>query len=104
VVRLASEIAGAIRAGGDETPILIGGANASPACALQCLPPLKLPHIVYTVHQYEPYEYTHQAGQKSDYNCGDLSDASPRPRRIARPRKAKEQLERRRRGFIQLQP
>lgn len=98
---LAGQIAQAIRDAHDPTPILIGGANASPACALECLPTLKLPNIVYTVHQYEPYTYTHQAvgkegkeeEQHSFYNCKDLSNASPKPKYVDRPRNAKEKLE-----------
>jgi hypothetical protein len=99
---LAGRIAQAIRDANDTTPILVGGANASPACALECLPALKLPGIVYTVHQYEPYTYTHQAvgkegeeeEQHSNYNCEDLSNASPKPRYVGRPRRTEEKLER----------
>jgi hypothetical protein len=98
---LAGRIAQALRDAHDATPILVAGANASPACALECLPTIKLPDIVYTVHQYEPFIYTHQAvgkegeeqEQKSEYNCEDLSNVSPTPRYVSRPRGTKEKLE-----------
>lgn len=98
---LAGEVARAIRDAGDMTPVLVGGANASPACALECLPTLALPNVVYTVHQYEPFIYTHQMvrredheqEQRSEYNCEDLSNVSPKPRRVDRPRNTKARLE-----------
>jgi hypothetical protein len=101
---LANDIASAIRAAGDETPILVGGANASSACALECLPPLKLTNIVYTAHQYDPYTYTHQAiavegeegeqEQKSQFDCKTRRSTSPDPKKVRRPRDAKQKLKR----------
>lgn len=84
---LAGRIAKEIRRIPDDTPILVGGANASAACALECLPPIDSPGIVYAVHQYAPYNYTHQTvskrgdqvQQKSNYDCKNLRDKSPRP-------------------------
>lgn len=99
---LAGKIAKQIRDGGDETPILVGGANGSSACSLACLPAITSSNVVYTAHQYEPFIYTHQAvgpegeeeQQKSEFDCKSLKSASPRPRKVNRPDGAKGRLER----------
>lgn len=99
---LAGDIARAIRNAGDATPILVGGANASTACSLQCLPALDLPNIVYTVHQYQPYRYTHQVlvrngkdvAQNSTYDCCSLVGTSPTPIPVPTPEDDRANLER----------
>jgi hypothetical protein len=54
------DLVSAIRTIDKETPILVGGNSYS---SVEWLPYLQLdndPHIVYTIHQYSPHEYTHQ--------------------------------------------
>lgn len=100
---LSKEIAQAIRGAGDTTPILVAGAYAATACSLECLPPLDLPHVVYTVHQYAPYRYTHQVivkrgkevGQKSEYDCNNnLKSKVRKPKYVGRPDNTRLRLER----------
>ncbi len=50
----------AIRAVDTSTPILVGGNSYSGVEWLPYLQPVDAPHIVYTIHQYSPHEYTHQ--------------------------------------------
>ncbi len=50
----------AIRTVDTQTPILVGGNSYSGVEWLPYLQPVDDPHIVYTIHQYSPYEYTHQ--------------------------------------------
>jgi hypothetical protein len=70
---LAEKLAEAIRREDTRTPILIGGANVSTACALSCIDPRrsdKYGRVVYVAHQYEPYDlYTHQANRFARYKC-----------------------------------
>jgi hypothetical protein len=50
----------AIREVDASTPILVGGNNYSGVEWLPYLQPVDDAHIVYTIHQYSPHEYTHQ--------------------------------------------
>ncbi len=50
----------AIREVDSFTPILVGGNNYSGAEWLPYLTLVDDPHMVYTIHQYSPHEYTHQ--------------------------------------------
>lgn len=54
------EITMAIRQVDPETPILIGGMSYSSIYWLSYLQPTSDSHTVYTVHMYEPFNYTHQ--------------------------------------------
>jgi len=58
--RLYPEIVAAVREVDPETPILVGGMGYSAVEWLPYLEPVDDPYVVYTVHQYEPYVYTHQ--------------------------------------------
>ena len=58
--QLYPRIVKAIREVDPETPILVGGMGYSAVEWLPYLEPLDDPCMVYTVHQYEPYRYTHQ--------------------------------------------
>ena len=58
--QLYPRIVAAIRQVDPDTPILIGGMGHSAVEWLPYLKPLTYTHLVYTVHQYEPYVYTHQ--------------------------------------------
>jgi len=53
-------IVAAIREVDPETPVLVGGMGYSGVEWLPYLQPVADPHVVYTVHQYEPFVYTHQ--------------------------------------------
>ncbi len=59
--QLAARIVQAIRSVDPETPILVGGMNYSSLDWLSALAPLPDSRVVYGVHNYEPYNYTHQA-------------------------------------------
>jgi len=61
--QLHPRISSAIREVDDDTPILIGGMAYSAVSWLPYLVPTGDPRTVYTVHQYEPYVYTHQDWQ-----------------------------------------
>ena len=50
----------AIRKVDSDTPILIGGNGYSHAEWLPLVEPVDDARIVYTVHQYQPFDYTHQ--------------------------------------------
>lgn len=54
------DLVSAIREGDEETPILVGGNSYSDIDWLPNLQPVDDPRIVYTFHQYNPHEYTHQ--------------------------------------------
>ncbi len=58
--QLYPRITAAIRQVDTETPILIGGMGYSGVAWLPYLQPTGDPRTVYTVHQYEPVNYTHQ--------------------------------------------
>jgi hypothetical protein len=58
--RLYPRIVEAIREVDPNTPILIGGMGYSAVGWLPYLKPVDDPCTIYTVHQYEPYLYTHQ--------------------------------------------
>ena len=58
--QLYPDIVSAIREVDPETPILIGGMGYSAVEWLPYLEPVDDPRVVYTVHQYEPFVYTHQ--------------------------------------------
>lgn len=58
--QLYPRITAAIREVDTETPILIGGNGYSSLDWLPYVTPTNDPRTVYTVHQYEPYKYTHQ--------------------------------------------
>lgn len=72
---LAGRLAEAVRREDTRTPILIGGAKVSSVCSLSCIDPgrfNKYGRIVYTAHQYDPYElYTHQDNRNAEYKCDD---------------------------------
>ncbi len=50
----------AIRSVDPDTPILVGCMGYSAVNWLETMQPVDAPHIVYTVHQYAPFAYTHQ--------------------------------------------
>jgi len=58
--RFYPSIVQAIREVDTETPVLVGGMGWSGIGWLPYLVPTDDPAIVYTVHQYEPFAYTHQ--------------------------------------------
>ncbi|MFQ5856737.1 MAG: cellulase family glycosylhydrolase [Anaerolineae bacterium] len=58
--QLYPRITTAIRQVDTATPILIGGNGYSAVDWLPYVQPTGDPHTVYTVHQYEPFVYTHQ--------------------------------------------
>ncbi len=58
--QLHPRISAAIRRADTETPILIGGMSYSSIAWLPYLKPTQDAHTAYTVHQYEPFEYTTQ--------------------------------------------
>ena len=58
--QLYPRIVAAIRQVDPNTPILVGGMGYSAADWLPYLEPTDDPRTVYTVHQYEPFVYTHQ--------------------------------------------
>lgn len=51
----------AVRRADPDTPVLIGSDGYSSVAWLPTLKPCHEPRVVYTVHQYEPGVYTHQA-------------------------------------------
>ena len=58
------EIVSAIREVDPTVPILVGAMGYSAVEWLPYLEPMGDPRIVYAVHQYAPYEYTHQGKRK----------------------------------------
>ena len=58
--QLYPDITTAIRQVDTDTPILIGGNGYSAVDWLPYIEPTGDPRTVYTVHQYEPFAYTHQ--------------------------------------------
>ncbi len=57
------DITSAIREVDEDTPILVGAISFSAVQWLPELMPTGDERTVYMVHQYEPYDYTHQEGQ-----------------------------------------
>lgn len=57
--RLAERIARAVREIDPDTPIIITPANAGGPAAIAAFHPINLPNIIYTVHFYDPFSYTH---------------------------------------------
>lgn len=53
------------------TPILVGGVDDGSTAGLLKITPTGDKRTVYTVHQYEPYDYSHQKERKSVYECKD---------------------------------
>ncbi len=70
--RLASRITQAIREIDPTTPILIGGADWSTVGSLDSLQLTGDARTVYTVHQYEPYAYSHQEGRNAGFTSNQL--------------------------------
>ncbi len=58
--QLYPDITTAIRQVDADTPILIGGNGYSAVDWLPYIEPTGDPRTVYTIHQYEPFKYTHQ--------------------------------------------
>ncbi len=58
--QLYPRIIAAIRRVDPETPILVGGMGYSAVDWLPYMTVVDAPFVVYTVHQYEPFVYTHQ--------------------------------------------
>ncbi len=54
------DLVASIRAEDPQTPILVGGMGYSSLIWLPYLQPVDDPYVVYTVHQYAPFAYTHQ--------------------------------------------
>jgi hypothetical protein len=79
--RFYPEMVDAIRDADNETPILVGGMGYSGVAWLSYLDVSDDDRIVYTVHQYEPSTYTHQAGSRWSYpgsmdtDWDDVSDS-----------------------------
>jgi len=70
------DIVSAIRKVDTQTPILVGGNSYS---SVEWLPYLHLvddPHIVYTIHQYSPHEYTHQEPPELTYTYPGTFDTN----------------------------
>ena len=57
---LQEETARRVRAIDPETPILIAADQWDAPEAFSWMRPVKVPNVIYTVHMYWPYEYTHQ--------------------------------------------
>ncbi len=75
----------AIRTEDKETPILVGGLGYSSAEWLPWLQPTDDPYTVYTVHQYQPFTYTHQeVGGNNTYPGIFAPDQTSQPERIDR--------------------
>ena len=70
--RMYPPIVSAIREVDPKVPILVGGMSYSAVEWLPWLVPVDDPRIVYTVHQYAPYEYTHQGKRKHISYPGSL--------------------------------
>ena len=58
--QLHPRITAAIRQVDPDTPILVGGMGYSAVAWLPYLEPSGDPRTVYTIHQYDPFDYTHQ--------------------------------------------
>ena len=72
--QLYPRIVAAIREVDPMTPVLIGGNGYSAVEWLPYLRVLEDPRVVYTVHQYEPFLYTHQPPDSSDCRYPDHCD------------------------------
>ncbi|HJQ23156.1 MAG TPA: cellulase family glycosylhydrolase [Blastocatellia bacterium] len=70
--RLAQQITAAIREVDARTPILIGAADWSTVDSLDGLELNGDARTVYTVHQYEPYEYSHQESRRAGYEPAEV--------------------------------
>ena len=70
--QLFPKITSAVREVDSETPILVGGMGYSAVEWLPYLEPSSDPRTVYIVHQYAPYEYTHQESYDGSFYPGIL--------------------------------
>jgi Cellulase (glycosyl hydrolase family 5) len=70
--RLARQITQAIREVDARTPILIGAADWSTVDSLDGLELNGDARTVYTVHQYEPYAYSHQESRRAGYQVAEV--------------------------------
>ncbi|PYT09272.1 MAG: hypothetical protein DMF60_02850 [Acidobacteria bacterium] len=70
--RLAQRITRAIRDIDVGTPILIGGADWSTVDSLSGLQLNGDPRTIYTIHQYEPYDYSHQDARRATFTTDEL--------------------------------
>jgi Cellulase (glycosyl hydrolase family 5) len=70
--RLARQITQAIREVDARTPILIGAADWSTVDSLDGLELNGDARTVYTVHQYEPYAYSHQENAQTGYQPAEV--------------------------------
>jgi hypothetical protein len=84
--RFYPRLVAAIRAVDAKTPILVGGMNYSSLYWLPHLVPVTADGIIYTVHQYAPYAYTHQAPKGKHAYPGHFDlDWDDRPDRFDKP-------------------
>ncbi len=67
----------AIRKIDAETPIYVSSNMRSSQYAFSYLSPLKLKNIIYEVHCYEPFSYTHTPYLKADREAGKIFPAYP---------------------------
>lgn len=66
--QLHPRIVAAIREVDPDTPVLIGGNSYSSVSWLPYVTPVNDPHVVCTVHQYEPFDsYTHKDWRAADF-------------------------------------
>jgi hypothetical protein len=72
--RLAGRIASQIRSIDQKTPILIGAADWSAATSLPCVLNSTESKVVYTVHQYNPWNYAQQKNGANIPYSGGLED------------------------------
>ena len=70
--RLARQITEAIREVDARTPILVGAADWDTVDSLDGLELNGDARTVYTVHQYEPYAYSHQEGRRAGYDPAEV--------------------------------
>ncbi|MFL6275157.1 MAG: glycoside hydrolase family 5 protein [Blastocatellia bacterium] len=70
--RLARQITEAIREVDARTPILVGAADWSTVDSLDGLEPTGDTRTVYTIHQYEPYAYSHQESRRAAYQAAEV--------------------------------
>ncbi len=73
--QLYPRISAAIRQVDSKTPILIGGNGYSGAAWLPYMQPTGDSRTVYTIHQYEPYTYTHQISVTANITYPGVFDA-----------------------------
>jgi len=72
--QLYPRITTAIREVDADTPILIGGMSYSTVEWLPYIKPTGDPRTVYSVHQYEPFLYTHQRSESQDFTYPGIFD------------------------------